>query len=155
MDLSQSGILDASSLARSFRFYFMRHCQGRVGAANASCSLPLHAATVHKGHFVLFLYPCFLLTRLLQGSRYFLGQMFCVLCLEICTPSLFSPSSLCGASFKTKQALNLWPNRYLDPCKKRIVLGQDYWDRVLSKICCPLLLRSCIQMNKVCAWECL
>ena len=23
---------------------------------------------------------------------------------------------ICGASFKTKQVLNLWPNKYLDPC---------------------------------------
>ena len=27
--------------------------------------------------------------------------MFCVLCFRICTPSLFSPSPLCGAVFKT------------------------------------------------------
>ena len=27
---------------------------------------------------------------------------------EICTPSLFSPSILCGAIFKTKNALNFW-----------------------------------------------
>ena len=26
----------------------------------------------------------------LKGSRYFMGQRFCVLCFEICTPSLFS-----------------------------------------------------------------
>ena len=43
-------------------------------------------------------------------------QRFSVLCFEICTPSLFSPSPFCGANFKTKQALNLWHHEYLDPC---------------------------------------
>ena len=41
-----------------------------------------------------------------QGPRYFMGQMFCAPCFEIWTPSLFSPSPLCSASFKTKWALN-------------------------------------------------
>ena len=50
------------------------------------------------------------------GSRYFLGQRFCVLFLELCPPSFFSPSPLCAAIFKTKQALNLWPKKYLYPC---------------------------------------
>ena len=44
---------------------------------------------------------------LIQGLNYLLGQRFCVLCSEICTPSFSSPSPLCGASSKTKQALNL------------------------------------------------
>ena len=44
---------------------------------------------------------------LLQGSRYFFGQRFCVLCFEICTPFLLPLSPFCGASFKTKLALNL------------------------------------------------
>ena len=43
----------------------------------------------------------------LQGSRYSLGQRFCVLCFEICYPSLFASSPLCGASFITKQALKV------------------------------------------------
>ena len=54
--------------------------------------------------------------NLVQGSSYFLGQRFCVHSSRICTPSLFSPSPLCGGSFNTRQALNLWPNKYLDPC---------------------------------------
>ena len=36
--------------------------------------------------------------------------------LKFCTPSQFFPSPLCVGSYKTKQALNLWPNKYLDPC---------------------------------------
>ena len=31
----------------------------------------------------------------------------CVLSSRICTPSIFSPSPLCGRIFRTKQALNL------------------------------------------------
>ena len=46
-------------------------------------------------------------TTYIQGQSYFLGQRFCVLCFEICIPSLFSPSPLCGANFKIKQTLNL------------------------------------------------
>ena len=33
----------------------------------------------------------------IEDSRYFLVQRFCVLCFEICTPSLFSPSLLWSA----------------------------------------------------------
>ena len=36
--------------------------------------------------------------------------------LEICTPSLFSPTPLRGGNFKSKQAQNLWHHKYLDPC---------------------------------------
>ena len=46
-----------------------------------------------------------------QGSRYFLGQRFCVLYFEICIPSLFSPSPLWSANFKTKHAQNFSPNK--------------------------------------------
>ena len=46
-----------------------------------------------------------------QGWSYFLGRRFCVLCFEICISSLFSPSPLCSAKFKTKHTLNLWPNK--------------------------------------------
>ena len=37
-----------------------------------------------------------------QGARNLWGQRFCVLFLEICAPSLFSPSPLCGATLRTK-----------------------------------------------------
>ena len=50
----------------------------------------------------------------IQGWRYLLGERFCVVCFEICAPSLFS-FSLLSANFKTKHALNLWSNKYLDP----------------------------------------
>ena len=36
---------------------------------------------------------------------------------EIPTPSHFFPSPFCGGSFKTEQALKLWPIKYLDPCR--------------------------------------
>ena len=38
----------------------------------------------------------------LQRCTKSLGQRFCMLCSRICTPSLFSPSPLCGGNFKTK-----------------------------------------------------
>ena len=53
---------------------------------------------------------------LLQGWS-FLGQRFCVLWFEICTPSLSSPSTLRNANFNTKQAQNLWHHKYILPCK--------------------------------------
>ena len=45
---------------------------------------------------------------------------------EISTPSHCFPSPLCGGSFKTKQALNLWPNQYLDPCNCRCA-SRHWW----------------------------
>ena len=43
-------------------------------------------------------------------------QRYSVLCFGICVPSLFSPSPLCSANFKTKQAQNLRYHKYLDGC---------------------------------------
>ena len=51
-------------------------------------------------------------------TRYFLDQKFCVACFEIYIHSLFFPSLLWSANFKTKHALNLWPNKELDPLHK-------------------------------------
>ena len=63
------------------------------------------------------------------GSRYFLDQRFTVFCYEICTPSLFSLSPHCGASFKTNHALNRRPNKYtLTPLQDTF-----FWS---WKICC-------------------
>ena len=39
-------------------------------------------------------YFIFAMRGTIQGSRYFLGQRFYLLCFEICTPSLFYPSPL-------------------------------------------------------------
>ena len=44
-----------------------------------------------------------------------LCQRFCALFLEICTPSLFSPSHLCSGIFRTKQAQNLWHQSFTGP----------------------------------------
>ena len=63
----------------------------------------------------------------IQGDRNLWGQRFCVLFLEICTPSLFSPSPLCGAIFRTKQALNLWHHKYLAPCILCFVFSGTCW----------------------------
>ena len=57
------------------------------------------------------IFKVFLGSKVLCGSRYFLLQRFCVLCLEICTPS-----PLWSANSKIKQAQNLRPNKYFQPC---------------------------------------
>ena len=49
----------------------------------------------------------------LHHSNAGLKVRFRVLCFEISPPSLFSPSPLWSAIFKTKHAENLWPNKYL------------------------------------------
>ena len=48
-----------------------------------------------------------------------------MICFEICTPSLFSPSLLCGANFKIKHALIIFPNNYagLDPGLMTFILS--------------------------------
>ena len=43
----------------------------------------------------------------LHLCRIFRYKRFCVLCIEICTPSLFSPSPLCSANLKIQQEQNL------------------------------------------------
>ena len=59
-------------------------------------------------------------------SRYLWCQKFCVLCFDFCTPSLFSPSPLCGAILRAKQTQNLWHHKYLDPCTLSVTLPL-YW----------------------------
>ena len=52
-----------------------------------------------------------------QGARNLWCQRFRALFLEICTPSLFSPSPLCGGILRTKQSPNrIWHHKYLSPC---------------------------------------
>ena len=70
----------------------------------------------------------------IQGARKRWGQRFCVLFLETCTPSFFSPSSLCGGIFRTKQALNLWHHLFLAPC---IVLWRR-WIYMIRHFLCLL-----------------
>ena len=62
---------------------------------------------MHEFHHCTIIYHVNMSCMEIQGRRSFLGQIFCVLCFEICIPSLFSPSPLCSANFKTKHALNL------------------------------------------------
>ena len=55
--------------------------------------------------------PALSLCAVLQGYQV-ISCVKGVLCFEICTPSLFSPSPLCRANFITRHALNLWPNNW-------------------------------------------
>ena len=54
-------------------------------------------STSHCPHLVMVF-----LGRVIQGWNYFWFQRFCVLCFDICTPSLFSPSPLLECKFQNK-----------------------------------------------------
>ena len=51
-----------------------------------------------------------------------------LICNRLPHPSLFSPSPLCGANFRTKQPLNLWHHKYLAPCKRPLRPPSDLGD---------------------------
>ena len=91
-----------------------RHGQKKCGAClrtRALCVTATHllhsrrsSSSSHHHHCSLQLLADSDSRLLGSGSsrRYFLNQRFSVLCFDICTPSVFSSSPLCGASFKTK-----------------------------------------------------
>ena len=54
----------------------------------------------------------------IQGRTKSLGQRFCVLCSRICTLSLFSPSPLCGGSFKQNRHWAFDPRISCTPVNK-------------------------------------
>ena len=89
-------------------------CSGRVGLNTEGTFLVKITCRLERKSLPLQYFPlqkwcaiskiqCHFRKRLVV----FLFQRFCVLCFEICIPSLFSPSLLWSAIYKTKQALNL------------------------------------------------
>ena len=60
-----------------------------------------------------------------------------MLYFDICTPSLFFPSLLCGGNFKTKCAKNLRHHKYLGPCSCMSLSFQkneDFWRDLRKEI---------------------
>ena len=86
----------AAGLSGCF-FLFWQPCTQQTGREEA-------CQHTHCAPWIDLYFPPLIRISQLSSSyspKYFLGQRFCVLCIEICTPSLFTPSPLCGASFRT------------------------------------------------------